>query len=316
MFSTTWDQLRSPLRRRIDGDTAPAIADRLLTVLAPTDFPADLPFYVVDRRDHPALGWPDGYDGLFHSMLDWWLKPALEARRKWRGRGPAIAVDGRLNLVEFAEIAMHEAAHVLTMLTGEALVEPVMDCSADVLEAATVRPLDSGKPAVADARKTSHATHGWRFVRALGHLVWRARRIGLYATAEGVRLTTAREELGSGGQYLAALAGEADAWPAWRSLRELDSVPPPDAFARLWQAKAGEAIAELPPLASPVAAAHPPLGSSPAGEPVRERGNCGFSTPETREIASSTSETSGSSDLQVLHISSQPAMPPGNKLEE
>lgn len=211
------------------------------------------PFYVVLRPDLPAeyQGGDGGALALTSRHLDLMLRPTLERQRRWRGRGPAILLDPvaiaadaaarprpsrrRVFPAVAASVVLHELAHIIDAGPRDDGTEPDPGL------------IQFGRlPLAADLTGTEIPTNGpgaavpWRghelpFIRVALHLAHRAATLGVEVPAKDV--FDARDyELSPTFRYVAAL-GDEPTLLANRPITMINDMPPPAAFAALWEAE-------------------------------------------------------------------------------
>lgn len=226
-----------------------AQAEALCRTLAPDA--ATGAFYAVLRSDLPPeyQGGDGGALALTSRHLDLMLRPTLERQGRWRGRGPAILLDA-------AEIAAHSAKRIRP---ARRRVFPVVAAGAVLHELAHIinaGPRDDAEPdpgfvqfsrlvLAADLTGKIDATNGpgalvpWHsheaaFIRIALHLAYRANALGYAVMTIGL-FDAAMYGLSPTYGYVAALGDEPERL-ADRPITTVSHVPPPPAFAELWDA--------------------------------------------------------------------------------
>ena len=234
-----------------------ARAEMLCHAVAP-EF-AGQPVYIVLRSDLPR-DWAGGedYAGCTIAHLDLILRPTLERRRRWRGRGPAMLIDAdavaaaaryrpravrkRVFLRAFLGVVLHELAHVIDM-------DFVPKQEAEDWWVRAGRRLFSQPPAP-DSRPTNGPgapvpwrMHEWPFIRIALHLAERASAAGADVSPHDV-IDLGDYGLSSTFQYAPAL-GDEPARMAGCDFATIRRTTPPTAFADLWNADVGRWFARV-----------------------------------------------------------------------
>lgn len=209
---------------------------------------AGRPVYIALRSDLPR-DWAGGEDfaGCTIAHLDLILRPTLEKRRRWRGRGPTMLIDPaavataaryrprtarrRVFLPAFFGIVLHELAHILD-LDLVARQEPE-----DWWVRAGRRLFT--EPAAPDSRPTNGPgalvpwrMHEWPFIRIAMHLAERAADAGVLPLNV---IDLGEYGLSSTFQYARALGDEPERL-AGCDFATIRRTTPPAAFAELWNA--------------------------------------------------------------------------------
>ncbi len=208
-------------------------------------------FYAVLRPDLPPeyQGGDDGPLAATTRHLDLILRPTLEHQRRWHGRGPAILLDPAAIAASLARrprsarrrtfpvvataVVLHELAHIIAAgPRDDAAPEPgLIEFGRLVLAAdltGTVPPTSGPDAAV------PWFGHEWPFIRLTMHLAYRAEALG-YGLAATDIFDAAAHGLSFSRLYMAALGDEPQRL-ADRPITTIGRVPPPQAFADLWQA--------------------------------------------------------------------------------
>lgn len=217
---------------------------------------AGSPVYIVLRSELPG-DWAGGeeYAGCTIAHLDLILRPTLEKRRRWRGRGPAMLIDPaavaaaaqyrprlarkRVFLPAFFGIVLHELAHILDM-------DFVPKHEPEEWWVRAGRRLFS-EPAAPDSRPTNGPgalvpwrMHEWPFIRIALHLAERAADAGVLPHNV---IDLSEYGLSSTFQYARALGDE----PARMSACDFATIrraTPPATFADLWNADVDRWVAQ------------------------------------------------------------------------
>lgn len=225
-----------------------AQAEALCRAVAPDV--ADGPLYVLLDAELPAeLRAADGPAGYTTRHLDLILRPTLERRGRWRGRGPAMVVVpdalaaglGHLTrparrrgfIPEMLGTVLHELAHVLDLGPSRG-PEP----SANFIRFAALA-LEAELHGVTEPTNGPRSDVPWHrheaaFIRTAVHLAYRARAQGVHMPPEDVFDAT-EYGLSPTRRYAAAL-GDEPARLAGCDFATIRATPPPVAFAELWQA--------------------------------------------------------------------------------
>ncbi len=209
-------------------------------------------FYVVLRPDLPAeyQGGDGGALALTSRHLDLMLRPTLERQRRWRGRGPAILLDPIAIAAEAAHrvqparrrvfpavamgLVLHELAHIIDAGPRQGEVEPDPDLIQFGRLTLAADLTGTGAPTNGPGAAAPWHGHEWPFIRIALHLAHRAAALGVDAPATDV--FDARDyELSPTYRYVAALGNER-ARLADTPIMTIGQIPPPAAFAALWQA--------------------------------------------------------------------------------
>jgi len=194
--------------------------------------------YILDGATAPEWSQDDFVIAYTARFLDQSLRPFLEERGEWTGRGFATIVN--LDQIppgwwRLAGVCLHEFAHWLDL--------PV---PFDAPELATVgrtmmatwSHLPVAERSYFDATAPRWHLHGDRFVRACCHLAHRARRIDDSISPRHLRFSSPYvcfpEEC-----WLSVLADELD---YGGSIRELLDTEPPSEFRELWEDATGERL--------------------------------------------------------------------------
>lgn len=234
-----------------------ARAEMLCHVVAP-DL-AGRPVYIVLRSDLPR-DWAGGedYAGCTIAHLDLILRPTLERKRRWRGRGPAMLIDAdavagaaryrpraarrRVFLTAFLGIVLHELAHVFDM-------DFVPTQEPEDWWVRVGRRLFS-EPAAPDSRPTNGPgalvpwrMHEWTFIRIAVHLAERATAAGANVSPHDV-IDLTEYGLSSTFQYARAL-GDEPVRMASRDFATIRRATPPTEFADLWNADVDRWVAQV-----------------------------------------------------------------------
>lgn len=220
---------------------------------------AGRPVYIMLRSDLPR-DWAGGedYAGCTIAHLDLILRPALERKRRWRGRGPAMLIDAdavaaaaqyrprvarkRVFLPAFFGIVLHELAHILDLD-----LVPKNEPEEWWLRAG--RRLFS-EPAAPDSRPTNGPgalvpwrMHEWPFIRIALHLAERASADGIDVSRHSV-IDLSEYGLSSTFQYARALGDEPVRLAAC-DFATIRRATPLAAFADLWNADVDRWVAQV-----------------------------------------------------------------------
>lgn len=232
-----------------------ARAEALCKIVAP-DL-AGGPLYVVLRSDLPR-DWAGGedYAGCTIAHLDLILRPTLEQRRRWRGRGAAMLIDAdaiaraaryrprmtrkRVFSTAFFGIVLHELAHILDM-------DFVPRREPEDWWVRAGRRLFS-EPAAPDSRPTNGPgapvpwrMHEWPFIRIAMHLAERTADAGVLPHNV---IDLSEYGLSSTFQYARALGDEPQRM-AGCDFATIRGTTPPIAFADLWNADVDRWVAQV-----------------------------------------------------------------------
>lgn len=208
------------------------------------------PFYVVLRPDLPPeyQGGDGGPLALTSRHLDLMLRPTLERKRRWRGRGPAILLDPVAIAADaghrprpsrrrvFPAVAMgvvlHELAHIAHAgPRDEAEPDPDLIEFGRLTLAADLTGTES--PTNGPGATIPWRGHEWPFIHFALHLAHRA--AGLGADVSATDVFDARDyELSPTSRYLAALGDEPTRMACW-PITTIGQVPPPAEFVDVWQ---------------------------------------------------------------------------------
>ena len=198
--------------------------------MAPKDL-AGVPLYIVPQSRIGGKSTCDGYTAL---SLDLHLREHIA---DYRGRGPCMVV----NDVALAELEPSDFEHAFLVVVVHELAHILERCclyyerseSAGVItdEAKQIQRAVSSEAFDADI---AFWHHGHRFIRIALHLAYRAGQYGL-PIALGSLCAGRRYEQSHACQY-AALLGREPRRYLRASFRDLNRVPPPEAYRRLWTA--------------------------------------------------------------------------------
>lgn len=225
--------------------TMPVLAERAaaweqtLRTVFPLDLPPTLAVYIASHHEL----WPDtpptrvgmAYTGL---TVDLQMRPALESRGTWRGRGfPVIFPSWYLAAKaipaeELDSILLHEFAHHCEVVSrklsapDEPAIKTPQNTAASVAEARCQYD--------AEQRVLPCDGHGARFTRAAMHVWHRAAAAGFGGKLQDVHVAGPRFGMSSAETYAASLADEVRS----RSRESIGSIlddHAPAEFQELWE---------------------------------------------------------------------------------
>lgn len=187
-------------------------AREVAKLLPRVDPSLDRPVYVVDMA---ALGpYAPNTLAYTHCALDAMAQPMLEQADEWHGRGIVVAMRTDLHPAMGPGLLVHEVAHAL-------LRAPRSDDDLPQDRVAAAQAVDRTAAPTGTPRVRWAPDHGFTFVRAVSHVCYRLRCLGVRGMYD---CFTAGEAYGLSefGQYMHALTLE---------LHDLHAVP----FAMVWQ---------------------------------------------------------------------------------
>lgn len=214
-------------------------AENLCRSLAPADL-GTAPLYVVRYSDADPYFRPPSAGAWTAGLLDEWLRPKLEQRGQWRGRGPAMLIRdpaaGLPGLNSFLHLVVHELAHrlerprALLEIVDSALVEQVATVVYNSPDLAT-RPT---AVTFASPSLPPWTDHALPFLRACSHLVHRGQSQGFFCSMSGIQSGGRIYGLSPGEAYSHLFADECAAWQR-RSIIAIQAEPLPAKVLELWK---------------------------------------------------------------------------------